>query len=115
VDLVFFDPDNGFPVKSKREGHPGFQKYIAESEVKSVWAAGKSLVVYQHARRIERHKQVEIILNDFKRWVPGANIKVYRAGSVLYFAAFQKNMLGTYLSSLEGLKKDWKGQIQELS
>lgn len=51
AEIVFFDPDNGIetPALDKRGMKAG--KYAFWSEIEATWAAGKSLVVYNHLNR----------------------------------------------------------------
>jgi len=53
-DLVFFDPDNGFEVKSKPIGRNGASKYLYWCEFRQTYAAGHSVLVYQHFPRESR-------------------------------------------------------------
>ena len=52
-DLVFFDPDNGIEVKSVPLGRKDSAKYLHWSELKRVFAAGASVLIYQHFPREE--------------------------------------------------------------
>ena len=51
-DIVFLDPDNGFEVKSRGPISKWRCKYATYAEVNDYLAAGKSVVPYQHARRM---------------------------------------------------------------
>jgi len=53
-DLVFFDPDNGIQVKSKRYGRKDSSKYLYWHEIQRFWDAGHSLLIYQHFPRVPR-------------------------------------------------------------
>ena len=52
ADLVFLDPDNGFEVPSRGPRSKWRCKYATYAEVNDYLAAGKSVVPYQHARRM---------------------------------------------------------------
>ncbi len=60
ADLVFFDPDNGFEVRSVRPGSRQSSKYLQWSEADAIYARGQTLVVYQHFPRRPR----DIFLRD---------------------------------------------------
>lgn len=91
-DVVFFDPDNGFPPYdskknefSTKKNQKKSRKYIYYDELKDYWYKGKgrSLIIYQHRtretedkylRRFERIKnfipQAQNIF--YLRWHPGS-------------------------------------------
>lgn len=52
-DLIFFDPDNGLDVRSVRKGRMRSSKYLFRDEVVRTYAAGHSLLIYQHLARAE--------------------------------------------------------------
>jgi hypothetical protein len=54
--LIFFDPDNGLEVKSIPAGRRGSCKYLYRAELRAAWAAGHSLLVYQHFPRVDRRR-----------------------------------------------------------
>ena len=49
--LVFFDPDNGLLVPSVRPTAKKSVKYVLEAEIASAYAAGHSVVFYNHRSR----------------------------------------------------------------
>lgn len=51
VDIVFLDPDNGLIVKSVSAGSAKSNKYILPSEIVDYFAAGKSVIFYNHRSR----------------------------------------------------------------
>ena len=54
TDLVFFDPDNGLDVPSIPRGRKGSSKYVYRDEVAATFAAGHSVLLYQHFPYKER-------------------------------------------------------------
>ena len=54
VDLMFFDPDNGIEVKSKPSGAKHSSKFVFLDEIAETYAAGHSVLVYQHFARQKR-------------------------------------------------------------
>jgi len=48
-DLIFFDPDNGLEVRSVSVGSKDSCKYLYWDEVCSPFAAGPSVLIYQHS------------------------------------------------------------------
>lgn len=55
-DLLFFDPDNGLAVPSVRIGRRSSSKYLYPEELRTSYADGLSVVVYQHFPRRPRDR-----------------------------------------------------------
>ena len=60
ADLAFFDPDNGLSVASFPKGRKSSDKYVFDDELADHYAAGRSLLVYQHYSRRPRAE----LIND---------------------------------------------------
>ncbi len=52
--LVFFDPDNGIEVSSKPKGRKDSSKFVFLDEIAATYAAGCSILIYQHFSRQKR-------------------------------------------------------------
>lgn len=52
--MLFFDPDNGIEIPSKRLGAKDSSKYVYWQEIEQAYGAGHSLVIYQHFARVAR-------------------------------------------------------------
>jgi hypothetical protein len=63
-DLVFFDPDNGLPVKSTRPGAKGWSKYVGLEEVHAFYDDGHSILIYQHTDRTPRRNLIRSKLSQ---------------------------------------------------
>ena len=61
-DFVFLDPDNGIEVPSARLRRPWVSKYVYWSELKSIYAGGQSLLVYQHFPRVVRERFIPFVM-----------------------------------------------------
>jgi hypothetical protein len=64
ADLVFVDPDNGLPVKSKRPGARGWSKFVAMEEVKALYQDDHSVLIYQHMARVARRDFIRAKLRE---------------------------------------------------
>jgi hypothetical protein len=53
-ELTFFDPDNGLEVKSTAKGRKRSSKYAYLDEIADHYAAGRSMLLYQHFPRASR-------------------------------------------------------------
>lgn len=79
-DVIFFDPDNGFPVYNNKKGkyniekhHKKSPKYIYHDEIVEYYKRGQSLIIYQHRDMKDENEY----LNRFrrikqKRYIPEA-------------------------------------------
>jgi len=84
-DLVFFDPDNGLDVSSKRKGQLNSSKYLYRDEVAATYRAGHSILIYQHFPREERRAFIERISADLQGLAPDSNIWVFLTSHVAFF------------------------------
>lgn len=62
ADWVFFDPDNGLEVESCRYGTSGSSRYLYWRELAEAYAAGVSVMVYQHFPRQARESFVAALV-----------------------------------------------------
>lgn len=84
-DLVFFDPDNGLDVASKRKGQLNSSKYLYRDEVAATYRAGHSILIYQHFPREERRAFIERIAADLHELAPDSSIWVFLTSHVAFF------------------------------
>lgn len=89
VDLVFFDPDNGIEVASKPIGRKGSSKFVALSELADTYAAGKSVVVYQHFAREERRAHLDRLSGALYSAAPGADRWIVETAHVAFLLLVQ--------------------------
>ena len=106
-DLVFFDPDNGMEVKSKKKGRRNSAKYLYWDEVQRISGMGKSMVVFQHFARMRR----ELFIRDLKarfesethaEWV-GAMV----SPNVVFFVVSAPSHELSLRSACERVKEKW--------
>jgi len=82
ADIICCDPDNGLEVKSCMASQRRSVKYMLYEEVKKYYAAGKSLVVYQHVSRMSsRAGQMEARIRELTTRLPIARSHIV----VFYF------------------------------
>lgn len=86
-DLVFFDPDNGLEVASKPKGHRHSAKYIYWDEISAVYAAGQSVLVYQHFPRQNRRAFIDRLAGRFGDETPGATLWAFCTAHVAFLLA----------------------------
>jgi len=73
--LVFFDPDNGFEVKSIRKQNAKSEKYLFWDEIDEIFKTGKSVLIYQHFSREKRDAHIRRIAE--KAFAVAASSKVF--------------------------------------
>ncbi len=111
TDLIFFDPDNGFEVKSKKYGCKDSSKYLFWHEFDQTYAHGHSVLVYQHFTREKREDFISRTAEQIKR-VTGCNIVFsYRTAHVVFFLASQDKHSSQLERNQIEINKQWTGQI----
>jgi len=114
MDLVFLDPDNGVEVPSRPIGRKGSSKYVTWSEIQELWAAGCSLLLYQHFRR-EPHKDFTARLSAELQWRTGASlVQGFRTSHVLFLLVAQRRHIPAFRKAIVHALRPWIGQIDVL-
>jgi hypothetical protein len=112
ADLIFFDPDNGLEVKSTQYGHKNSSKYLYWCEVKQTFAAGHSLLLFQHFPR-ENHanymlkRRQEILCH-----IGSADIYTFSTSSVVYFLASQPTHADRIEKAVKEIEQRWNPLIK---
>lgn len=83
MDVVFFDPDNGLET-SLRKGRKNSSKFLYLDEVEAFFAAGQSLLIYQHFPRVERTAFIASCLDRLRDVAPGAAIWTFSTAHVVF-------------------------------
>lgn len=110
VDLVFFDPDNGFEVSSKPYGRKDSSKYLYWEELIPIYNRGHSILVYQHFPRISREKFIQDTVFTIKNKLSTESVIALSTNNVVYFLILQPNH-EQIKQQVEISKESWKGQI----
>jgi hypothetical protein len=111
VDLVFLDPDNGIEVPSKPVGRKGSSKYITWEEVKRLWNADSSLLIYQHFRRENRDLFARRLVSELRDRTKARFVEAFRTPRVLFLLSAQNRHKEPFLRTIEFLSGQWQGQI----
>ncbi len=83
--LVFFDPDNGLEVKSVPSGRKNSSKYLYWEEVEAAYAAGHSLLIYQHLPRKPRKPFIRQLAARFRAATGVRRVLSYCTSHVVFF------------------------------
>jgi len=84
ADLVFFDPDNGLDVASVRKGRVGSSKFVYRDEIAAIYAAGHSILIYQHFPREARDGFIARLVADLAQVASGGRIAVFKTSNVAF-------------------------------
>jgi hypothetical protein len=111
-DLVFFDPDNGIEVTSKKPGRKDYSKYVAWDEMKMAWEKGCSILIYQHFP----HKTHEVFASEkvfeLKKLTGSNFIRAFKASQVLYLLVGQEKHRVIFIEVIDKFLQSWEGEIQ---
>ena len=109
--LHFFDPDNGIEVPSVRPGRRGSAKYLYWSEIEAAYAAGHSLVIYQHFPRVERAPFVDRLVRQLRGRLLESRVAAYRTARVVFFLALRPEHAGGSGAADQLLEASWRNEI----
>lgn len=73
-DIAFFDSDNGLEVHSRPKGRKNSSKFVYRDELSEHYAAGRSILLYQHFTREHRPTFLTRIADDLTKILPAATI-----------------------------------------
>ena len=110
-DLVFFDPDNGLEVPSKRRGARDSSKYLYWSEVEVAAARGHSVLAYQHFPRAKRDPYIEQKAREMGQRCGSSTVLAFRTAHVVFLLAAQPAHEAALVAAAEEVGRRWKGQI----
>jgi len=111
VHLVFFDPDNGFEVPSKLFGRRDSCKYLYWHEFAETYAAGHSVLVYQHFNREERTGFVRRRAERMRSETAAPSVYAFSTPHVVFLLAARPEHLGYFESKANLVSAVW-GEIR---
>ena len=111
-DFVFLDPDNGLEVKSKAYGGKGSSKFLYWREVETLWASGKSLLIYQHFIREKRLKFIQRMLEVLRNATPDSFVEAFSTPHVVFLMALRPEHQEFHEKIVRSVQESWEGQIK---
>lgn len=114
VDFLFFDPDNGFKVKSTPLGRTGSSKYLYWDEFSHFFSKGHSILVNQHFTREKRSQFIERVVKRIKSQSRAEKVYSFSTAHVVFFLACQKRHQTFFEGRIRHLFQEWKNQISPL-
>jgi hypothetical protein len=104
---VFFDPDNGLEVPSRAPGRKGSNKFVGYHEIANHYAAGASVLIYQHFPREQRSKFLERISGELRENSPHAEIWSFETAHVAFMLAAQPAHVAGVCTAVEFVEREW--------
>ena len=110
-DVTFFDPDNGFEVKSKRRGTKDSSKYVYWDEVVATYEAGASVLVYQHFPRVERSRFVSHLMRRLRQDTGAPWAASFSTSHVLFALVPKERHRETLADGCRRAQEEWGKQF----
>ncbi|MFK5894123.1 MAG: hypothetical protein QM504_12950 [Pseudomonadota bacterium] len=114
-DLVFLDPDNGLEISSIGYGRSKSSKYLFWKEVSALWAAGKSVLIYQHFIREKREVFIRRMLDALSQKTEGSLVEAFSTSNVVFLMALQPHHQAFHKPLIQAVQASWKDQIKVFS
>ena len=111
-DLVFFDPDNGIEVKSVPLGRKDSAKYLYWAELKRAFAAGASVLIYQHFPREERASYVAKLARKVTNRTGAGTVYAFSSAHVLFLLVVQETHARALDEAAERVRSAWGGEFR---
>jgi len=112
ASLIFFDPDNGMEVSSKRHGTRGSSKYLYWTELTLAFSKGHSVLVYQHFPRQGRSAFTQRMLVALDEHLGGAEVYALRTSYVVYVLAAHAKHVPSIQAGLRTISQECPSQIE---
>jgi hypothetical protein len=93
-ELTFFDPDNGLEVKSTAKGRKWSSKYAYLDEIADHYAAGRSILLYQHFPHASRETFIGAKAGRLRSALAGSKIWSFETPHVVFLLATGPNHVG---------------------
>ncbi len=112
ADLVFFDPDTGLEIDSTKWGRRKSRCYLYWRELAATFAAGHSVLVYQHFPH-EKHdqcvmrKKAQIILHT-----PTTSVIPFETDDVVFLLLVQPAHEEILRRGVEHIRNRWEPEIR---
>jgi hypothetical protein len=105
-DLIFFDPDNGLE-RSVAHGRRHSHKFLYWAEVRETFAAGASVLVYQHFPREARAAYIERLVERLRVETGASAIFSFSTPFVLFLLAAHERHTTSFREVVRKLPLRW--------
>jgi hypothetical protein len=111
VDLIFFDPDNGLEVKSKKVGNKDSAKFLYWDELAVSYRNGHSVLVYQHFARVKRDEFVNNLVSEIYSRIEAHDVISFKTSNVVFFLISQPKHSEGFRNAGKMVADIWGNQI----
>jgi hypothetical protein len=111
-DLVFLDPDIGIEVKSKAFGRKDSPQYLYWHEIETLWADGRSLLIYQHFPRVTRPAFVQRMMDALQEHTPSGSVEAFSTTYVVFLMALQTPHQRYHAEIVDLTRARWGSEIR---
>ncbi len=109
--LIFFDPDNGIEVKSKKYGCKDSSKYLYWNELEQFFGNNHSILIYQHFRREKRATFIEKMAQKMRARTGVGTVYAFCTSNVVLFLLVQSKHQDFFERQVSRLSEVWVAQI----
>lgn len=107
-DLIFFDPDNGLEIASRRHGSRDSCKHLYWDEVQTAFQSGASLLICQHFIREKRVDYTARLVRELRSRTAAPAIMSFSTPHVLFLLAAQFRHIGAFEERLPSIESAWR-------
>jgi hypothetical protein len=111
-DLIFVDPDNGIEIPSTKLGASKSSKYVYWAELQAMYAAGHSILVYQHLPRVVRERFIPFIASRLNEELRGSTVVAFSTRYVVFLLVQQPKHADALDRAARAVQQQWTGQIE---
>lgn len=80
----------------------------------TLWASGKSLLIYQHFIREKRPRFIQRMMEALRNAAPGSLVEAFSTPHVVFFMALQPEHHTFHKAIVGSVQENWEGQIRPL-
>ena len=111
-DLIFVDPDNGIEIPSTKLGGSRSSKYVYWTELHAIYAAGHSILIYQHFPRVVRERFIPFLSGRLGEELPESAVAAFATPYVVFFLVQQLKHADALDCAARAVAQQWMGQIE---
>lgn len=111
TDVVFFDPDNGFEIASRPRGRRGSSKHLFWDEAAGLYAAGRSILGFQHFARRNRAEHVAALATAARRHTESRFVRVLRSPHVAFLVIGRPEHEGKLDAAVRTIIDAWSPRV----
>lgn len=111
TDLVFLDPDNGLEIRSRPYGRKDSGKHVFWSEIRRIFSAGHSILLYQHFPHENRLAFISRVASSLGEQLGASEIHSFATQRVAFFLVPQARHKPAFEEGAARVRKTWVGQV----